>query len=130
MPQQKLESSRQAVSICNVAKIEELRGGRTTGRRTGEHGVGGEERREHHDVGQQEYPEPVADDDALGRGAAFAVPGRPRLSTVAAEGSSRATGEEGSRSAVSGVLMRDLRRVPGRERRGSHGRCARPPRAE
>ena len=36
-------------------------------------GVGGEEGREHHKVGQQEDPEAIADDDPLGRRAAVAM---------------------------------------------------------
>src|ERR1700730_1125383 len=45
----------------DVADVKELRRGRTSRCRTAEDGVSGEERRKHHDVGQQEYPEPVAD---------------------------------------------------------------------
>src|SRR6185295_7980823 len=47
-------------------QIEQLRTGWTACSRLGEHGVGRKQRREHHDVAQQEDPEAKACDDSLG----------------------------------------------------------------
>ena len=65
MPQVKLESSRQAVSIATIVEVKQLLPARPAGRLSGQHRVGREERGEHDDVAEQEDPEAVADDDAL-----------------------------------------------------------------
>ena len=52
--------------------IEQLRAGRAARSRMHEHRVGGKQRREHHDVAQEEDPEAVGDDDPLRRGTGFA----------------------------------------------------------
>ena len=58
--------------------IEQLSTGRTARSRMHEHRVGGEQRREHHDVAKQEDPEAIGDDDPLRGGTGFACD-RPRL---------------------------------------------------
>ena len=52
--------------------IEQLGAGRTARGRVHEHRVGGKQRREHHDVAQQEDPEAIGNDDPLWGGAGFA----------------------------------------------------------
>src|SRR5215469_10138856 len=51
-----------------VALIKQLSGGRTACSRFYEHGITRKQRREHHDVAQQEDPEPKAGNDPLGCG--------------------------------------------------------------
>ena len=46
-------------------EMEQLPAARAASRLVHQDGVGGEERREHHNVAEQEDPEPVADNDAL-----------------------------------------------------------------
>ena len=51
---------------CNDVEMKQIPAARAPSRLVHQHGVGGEERREHHDAAEQEDPEPIADDDALG----------------------------------------------------------------
>jgi len=59
-----------------IAQIVELLRSRPTGGALEQYRVGSEEAREHDHVGQQKDPEPIPDDDALGRRAAGAMPRR------------------------------------------------------
>ena len=49
----------------DVGEVEQVLAARAASGLVGQHGVGGEERREHHDVAEQEDPEAVADEDPL-----------------------------------------------------------------
>ena len=62
----KLESSRQAVSIATLCRSNSSRPLGPPAVCPDQHRVGREERGEHDDVAEQEDPEAVADDDALG----------------------------------------------------------------
>src|SRR5712692_365029 len=62
----------------NAALAEQLHATRTACGRMREHRVTGKDRREHHDVAQQEYPEAVANHDPLCSGPGLACT-RPRL---------------------------------------------------
>ena len=72
-PQVKLDSSRHAVSSADIAQIEQIPPARAARGRIHQHRVGREERGEHDDVAEQEDPEAVANDDALGQQSALAV---------------------------------------------------------
>jgi hypothetical protein len=65
--------------------IEQLRAGRTARSRMHEHCVGGKERREHHDVAEEEDPEAVGNNDPLWRGTGLAC-ARQRLVTDIVDG--------------------------------------------
>ena len=69
-PQVKLDASRHAGLDRDIAQVEQLvrRSVRPPSAR--QHRIGREEGREHDDVAEQEDPEAVAGDDALGRGPA------------------------------------------------------------
>jgi hypothetical protein len=54
------------LAMPQVKEIEQILPARPARRLGGQHGIGREERREHDDVAEQEDPEAVADDDALG----------------------------------------------------------------
>ena len=76
MPQAKLEASRQAVSMATLLEIEELPRRRAAGGGRCQHRVGREEARENMMMSEmRKIQKPIADDDALGRGTARAVPG-------------------------------------------------------
>src|SRR5882672_8061739 len=62
----------------NAPLVEQLRATWTACGRVREHGVSGKDRREHHDVAQEEYPEAVANHDPLCSGTRLACT-RPRL---------------------------------------------------
>src|SRR6266478_4686239 len=64
----------------DAALAEQLHATRTAGGRVIEHRVSGEERREHDDIAQEEYPEAVANHDPLGRRTGLAGI-RPRFVT-------------------------------------------------
>src|SRR5712671_2190252 len=64
----------------NTALVEQLHATRTAGGRVREHRVSGKDRREHHDVAQEEYPEAVANHDPLCSGTSLACT-RARLVT-------------------------------------------------
>src|SRR3984957_1106825 len=51
-----------------MAQLEQFSAGRSSGGLSGQHRVGGEQSREHDDVGKQEDPKSVADDDSHRRG--------------------------------------------------------------
>ena len=68
MPQVKLENSRHIVSSSDVAAVEQLQPVGPAGGVVGQHGIGREQGREHHDVAQQEQPEAEAGDDSIGAG--------------------------------------------------------------
>ena len=74
-PQVKLESRRHAVSIATLCRSNRSLPLGPPAVSFDQHRIGGEERREHHDVAEQEDPEAVADDDAL-RGGARVVENR------------------------------------------------------
>src|SRR5437763_8323574 len=61
---------------CDVAQVEQLAPARPARRLAEQHGVGREERRKHHHVAEDEYPEAIAGDDALGRGTGMRYGGR------------------------------------------------------
>src|SRR5882672_6278678 len=65
---------------CNAALVEQLHPTRTASGRVREYRVTGEERRKHHDVAQEEYPEAVANHDPLCSGTGLTCT-RPRLVT-------------------------------------------------
>ena len=75
MPQAKLESSRKPVSSATDPQVEELPRARAARRRMRQHRIGGKEAGEQDEVGEQEDPEAVAGDDALGRRALVAAIG-------------------------------------------------------
>src|SRR6516164_1448284 len=50
---------------CDIALVKQLNTGHTAGARFCEHGIARKQRREHHDVTQEEDPEPKASDDPL-----------------------------------------------------------------
>ena len=116
MPQVKLESSRHAVSTATMCRSKSsLRPG-PPAVACDEHGIGGEEAGEHDEVGEQEDPEAVADDDALRRGplvpAIRAVADVPKLIGIARSGGASLTGVmPGSRARHAG---RDPRLAPAR----------------
>src|SRR5258705_91916 len=56
----------------DAALVEQLHTTRTAGGRVREHPVSGEERREHDDIAQEEYPEAVSHHDPLGSGTGLA----------------------------------------------------------
>ncbi len=60
----------------DIAEIEQLGAGRSAGGVARQHRIGGEQRREHDDVAEDEDPEPIGDDDALRRRPAAAAPAR------------------------------------------------------
>src|SRR5882757_11527976 len=62
----------------NAALVEQLGAGRTASGRVSEHRVTGEQRSEHHDVAQKEYPEAVSNHNPLCSGTSLAC-ARPRL---------------------------------------------------
>src|SRR2546421_1446923 len=60
----------------DVAQVEQLAPARSARRLAEQHGVGREERGKHHHVAEDEDPEAVAGDDALGRGTGMRYAGR------------------------------------------------------
>src|SRR5882757_150960 len=64
----------------NAALVEQLHTARAAGRRLREHRISGKERRKHHDVAQQEYPEAVTNHNPLCGRTGLACT-RPRLVT-------------------------------------------------
>src|SRR3982751_5959075 len=60
----------------DVAQIEQLAPARPARRLAEQHGIGREERRKHDYVAEDEDPEAIAGDDALGRGAGMRYAGR------------------------------------------------------
>src|SRR5665213_4166542 len=70
---------------AGTAKIEQLRPIRPARGRADQNGVGGEKRREHHDVAEQENPEPVGNDDPLRRRPALTSSAGMAMPTAAAE---------------------------------------------
>ena len=118
-PQVKLDSSRQAVSMRDIAEIEQLASARPARGRVRQHRIAREERREHDDVAEQEDPEAVADDDPLRRGAAGAmlrpVPGRRADAAIGccvvavSSASPRAGRQRRSRGARAARLARSIR---------------------
>src|SRR5262249_59384205 len=59
----------------DAAPVDQAAPGSPARRGRLQHGMRGEEGREHHDVAEYKDPEAVADDHALGGRAAFAAPG-------------------------------------------------------
>ena len=124
-PQAKLDSRRKAVSNRDDVEVKQIPTARPAGGLVHQHRIGGEERRKHHDVAEQEDPEAVADNDALlgefgeldaGADGAPADPSPPRPTAVV-------------RAAML-IRQAPSGRAPSGARRGSRGRCARPPRPE
>ena len=83
MPQVKLDSSRQAVSIAMLVGFEKLVPGGTVGDRRLQHRMRRKQARKHHDVAEQEKPEAVGDDHGLrGRPAGAAASRRDMTAAV------------------------------------------------
>ncbi len=78
MPQVKLDSSRNGRLDRGVAQVEQLCSARPARRFSDQHRVCREERGEHDDVAQQEYPEAKADDNAFRHQLADGVSDRVR----------------------------------------------------
>ena len=66
----------------DIVQVEKIFAARPSRGLSGEHRIGGEKRREHDDVAEQEDPEAVADDDAL-RGRIRVIESRSRRPTMA-----------------------------------------------
>ncbi len=99
----------------DAVQVEQVTPRRPARRLAREHAVGREERGEHHDVAEQEDPEPVGDDDAFRRRPAFAVTGRLAVAVpadLAHEAETVGVRRPGSRGDVAGE---------GRGRRSCHG---------
>ena len=130
-PQVKLEASRQAGLDRDIAQVEQLVAARAARGLPVQHGVGGEERREHDDVAEQEDPEAVADDDALRRRTApcrrsapcrgvwdrSACGRQPRSSTRCSRSAHRWPRDPGHAVDARDLLGRNDRPRPGRARR-------------
>ena len=67
----------------DIAQVEDLAASRAIGRGRREHGIRREQRREQNDIGEEEDPESVADDDPLRGRATAAVPARSRAMVAA-----------------------------------------------
>ena len=123
----KLESSRQAVSIADVAQVEQLPPARPARRLPDQHRVGREKGGEHDDVAEQENPEAIADDDALRRQLAGRVLGGVPAIPVVPD----AIGSPRPAVAWKALMAPPAcGRAPRCARFGWPGRCARPRRPE
>src|SRR3954447_1854016 len=72
----KTRGEKKAGLDCDVAQVEQLAPARPARRLAEQYGVSREERRKHHHVAEDEDPEAIAGDDALGRGTGMRDAGR------------------------------------------------------